>query len=144
MGRTPAGYQVAVLDASALVAFLVSEPAARAVEPLLRAKSKMSAVNIAEVVDVLLRGAGVQRDELDRALGRLTADGSLKVIDVTGPIARRAGELRSMHYHRTRCDVSIADCIALATAESAGEPLATTDGHLVVVARDLGLEVIDL
>lgn len=60
------------------------------------------------------------------------------------PTWPRAGDLRAVHYHRERSAVSLADCLALATAESVGEALATPDPALAAMARAEGIEVIPL
>lgn len=52
--------------------------------------------------------------------------------------ARRAGVLRIAHYHRERSPLSLADCIALATAETAGT-LVSSDRMLLRAARSEGI-----
>ncbi len=59
------------------------------------------------------------------------------------PHARRAAELRVKHYHRTRCPLSLGDCLLLAmTADQ--DQLATADPHVLNVAREEQIEAIAL
>jgi predicted nucleic acid-binding protein len=55
-----------------------------------------------------------------------------------------AGRLRAKHYHRERCAVSLADCIAAATALTEQRPLATFDLALATVLRSEGGTVLPL
>jgi predicted nucleic acid-binding protein len=137
---------VTVLDASALMAALLGEPARDIVEGILRSKEdrpKISAVNVAEVIDGLTRVAGRPLERVGEAIDWLRA-GGLVVVPVTESIGRAAGELRSGHYHRVDAPISLADCIALATARSVEDPLATTDPVLAAAARRIGVDVIGL
>lgn len=129
-----------LLDAFALVAFLRGEPAADEVERLVRRGAVASAVNVAEVVDHVRRLSGLDPDlELDAL-----ATAGLEVVPFTDGLARRAGELRSAHYHRVRTPVSLADCAAAATALAGDRPLATADGPLAAVVRREGGAVVPL
>lgn len=58
---------------------------------------------------------------------------------VDADLAVRAGTIRAAHYHRTRTAVSLADCVAVATAEAMGGPLVTSDAALCRLATDLGV-----
>lgn len=126
-----------VLDAYATIAVIAGEPAAPVVERELRlpeADVCMSAVNLAEVIDQLVRVAGVEQETVDRSLQLLGAAG-LAVIPVDERIGQVAGELRAKHYRRGVVDVSLADCVALASALGLGAALATSDPALAAVAR---------
>lgn len=57
--------------------------------------------------------------------------------------ARRSGSLRARYYHRGECDLSLADCILLASAGD-GERIATTDPAVATVARAEGIDVVAL
>jgi hypothetical protein len=46
--------------------------------------------------------------------------------------------------HRTSRPVSLADCVAAATARQVGRPLATADPHLLDMCGDEGIAVIAL
>jgi PIN domain nuclease of toxin-antitoxin system len=132
-----------VLDAQAIVAFLIDEPAALQVRDLLRATASISAVNWVEVIDRLVRTGGRSVDEVTQRLDLLLA-GGLKVVAVDEPIGRVAGRLRARHYHRRQRPISHADCVALATAKALDEPLATSDPALAAVAVVVGVPVIPL
>ncbi|MGC8635331.1 MAG: PIN domain-containing protein [Candidatus Limnocylindrales bacterium] len=135
-----------VLDAQALVAFLTGEPAAGEVAALLRDPGDpavISAVNAAETLDVLVRIKGRTPEEVAERLDWLTAAG-LVVVPVDDAIARHGGRLRAKHYDRAQRPVSMADCMALATALARGDRLATSDAPLATMARAEGCTVAPL
>lgn len=129
-----------VLDAYALVAYLRKEPAASEVAALLRGPTVLPAVNAAEVVDQLVRIFGRDADEVCADLALLSYAG-MKVEWLSSEIATEAGRLRARHYHRQRRAVSLADCVAAATALALSRPLATSDPALAALVRDEGGEV---
>jgi predicted nucleic acid-binding protein len=131
-----------VLDAAPLVAALADEPARREVEELLRRRQppSVSAANLAEAMDHLVRVQGADREEARRLVNRLLA-GGLEVEPVWLPTVRLAVNLRADHYHRTRMPLSLADCICLATAIKLKAALATSDAALARAARAEGVEV---
>jgi PIN domain nuclease of toxin-antitoxin system len=132
-----------VLDAYALIAFLVDEPAAPQVEDLLRhRRAAITSVNYAEALDRLVRGHGVPEHAVSAAMAPLLDDG-LDEIDVDFRLARSAARLRSTHYHRTRCPLSLADCVCLA-AVADGDVLATADTPTLDVADAERIETIRL
>jgi uncharacterized protein with PIN domain len=127
---------VSVLDAQAVIAALVGEPAAGEVEGLLRGSDgppRVSAANVAEIVDVLVRFRSQEIVPVEERLDWLVA-GGLEVIAVDDGIARRAGAVRSRHYHARQRPISLADCLALATAQALDDVLATSDPHLLDTA----------
>lgn len=126
-----------VLDAFAVLAFLRDEPAASAVEELLRGPTVLSAVNVTEVVDQLVRVYGRDPDDVHADLA-LLEHASIAVLPVTAALGLAAGHLRAQHYHRQAMAVSLADCIAAATALSLNLPLATADPALATVVRREG------
>jgi PIN domain nuclease of toxin-antitoxin system len=134
-----------VLDASALVAALAGEPAGEEVDAILRRRPppSISAVNLAEVVDTLVRvmgrDPGAVRDSLDWLIV-----GGLEVEPVWLRVARLAASLRVQHYHRAEMPLSLADCFCLATAMTLESDLATTDPDLARLARDMSVDVIGL
>jgi predicted nucleic acid-binding protein len=80
------------------------------------------------VLDHLVRLAGA--DEEDAALDLA----QLRLIDgivVDSELGLGAGRLRARHYHRSRCQVSMADCIAAEAARRTGQALTTSDPHLL-------------
>ncbi len=129
-----------LLDAFALIALLADEPAADAVEALLRSgEAAMTAVNLAEALDVLQRVQGISSERLGTVTTTLV-DEQMRLVPVEAQIARNAADIRARHYHRTRAPLSLADCILLAaTGES--NALATADGPLIRVAEAEGLQV---
>lgn len=125
---------MSVLDAYAVVAYLRREPAGQEVAALLRSPSVMSAVNAAEVMDQLVRVAGLGADEVHADLALLTHAG-MEVRPATLQLGILAGRLRARHYHRNRLPVSLADCFAAATALLGRLPLATSDPDLAALVR---------
>ncbi|MHB8220359.1 MAG: PIN domain-containing protein [Acidimicrobiales bacterium] len=131
-----------VLDAYAVVAYLRGERAAPNVRLLLDAGgAALTAVGVAEVLDHLVRLVGV--DEEDAALD-LAQLGLLEGIVVDATIGGAAGRLRARHYHRTRCAVSMAECISACSAHVRAEPLATSDPHLLDVCHAEGIATVVL
>ncbi len=127
-----------VLDAYAVIAYLRAEPAAAEVRTLLNsAGAALTTVGVAEVLDHLIRVAGA--DEEDAALD-LAQLGLLDAIPVSAAIGADAGRLRARSYHRTRCPVSMADCVAAEAARSQVEPLATSDPYLLTVCHLEGID----
>ncbi len=134
------GAALSVLDAQAIVAALTGEPAAPAVERLLRDEEdtpRVSALNLAEVLDVLVRHQGWDAETVAERLRWLVV-GGLEVVPVDESIGKRAGLLHAVHYHRSERPLSLADCVALATALTLDERLATSDPVLLAVARKEG------
>lgn len=131
-----------VLDAGVVIGALRGEPAGVDVVPLFARDDppRLSTVNLAEVIDVLTRAKGAPVEQIELGL-RLLVDAGMRLEPVSPAIAHRAGALRAAHYHARSAAVSIADCIALATALDLGLPLATTDGVLAGVARAEGVIV---
>lgn len=127
------------------MAALAGEPAGPEVETILRRRPApvISAVNLAEVNDTLVRVIGREPDTVRDRLDWLIV-GGLEVEPVWVPVARLAASLRAQHYHRTDMPLSLADCFCLATAMILETDLATTDPDLAALARNLGVGVIGL
>lgn len=123
-----------LLDAFALIALLADEPAADEVEALLRSgDAAITAVNLAEALDVLQRVQGISSERLRAVTTTLVRD-RMRLVPIDEQIARDAADIRARCYHRTRAPVSLADCILLAaTGES--DALATADRPLIRVAE---------
>jgi PIN domain nuclease of toxin-antitoxin system len=118
-----------VLDAYAVIAYLRAEPAATEVKPLLkRPGAVLTTVGVAEVLDHLIRIVGVDEEDATLDVAQL---GLLDGIPVNAALGAAAGRLRARRYHRSRCIVSMADCIAAEAARARAEPLATSDRHLL-------------
>jgi predicted nucleic acid-binding protein len=129
-----------LLDAFALIALLAEEPAADEVEALLRrGEAAITAVNLAEALDVLQRVQGISRDRLDTLTAPLVGE-RMKLVPIDERIARDAADIRARRYHRTRAPISLADCILLA-ATGASDTLATADGPLISLAEAEDVQV---
>ena len=131
-----------VLDAYAVIAYLRGEPAAAPVKPILkRPGAALTTVGVAEVLDHLIRIVGADEEEAMLDLAQL---GLLDGIPVSPELGANAGRLRGRRYHRTRCPVSMADCIAAEAARARDEPLATSDPHLLDLCHveDIGRHVL--
>jgi predicted nucleic acid-binding protein len=126
-----------VLDAYAVIAYLRAEPAAGEVRHLLEGGDAfLTAVGVAEVLDHLVRLAGADEEDaaLDLAQLRLT-----DAIVVDSELGLGAGRIRARHYHRSRCPVSMADCIAAESARRTDQALATSDPHLLDLCHKEGI-----
>ena len=133
-----------VLDASALIAFLRHEPARDQVEGLLRRPdASISAVNLEEVIDQLVRVDGRSPEAVNDAIDLLIV-GGLDVQPFWLPNARRSAALRAAFYDKSTSALSLADCACLATAVALKTDLATSDGPLARAARAVGVNVIEL
>ncbi|HET9059709.1 MAG TPA: PIN domain-containing protein [Acidimicrobiales bacterium] len=130
-----------VLDAYAVIAFLRAEPAAGEVRGLLGTDAQLTSVGVAEVLDHLVRVVGADEEEATLDLAQL---GLLDGTAVDSGVGAEAGRLRARRYHRARCAVSMADCIAAQTARSIGEPLATSDPHLLDLCYAEGIPTVVL
>lgn len=107
----------AMLDASALLAYLQGEPGEDTVEELLDAGAVCSAVNYAEVAQkVRARGSNWA------TVAKLLESSGLRVETATPVDAVRAAEL-----WRPGSPLSLADRFCLATATRLGVPAWTTD-----------------
>ncbi len=122
-----------VLDAYAVLAFLKGEPAAPEVRTLLQTQpAVLSVVGVAEVLDHLVRIVGVDDEDAVLDLAQL---GLFDPPTLDESTATAAGLLRARHYHRTRCAVSLADCIAAELTRHLDARLATSDPHLLDVCH---------
>ncbi len=74
----------------------------------------------------------------------LLESGGLQIAVVNADIGISAGELHARHYDRKTSPLSMADCVALATAAVLGEPLATSDPALAAAARAEGVTIVPL
>lgn len=132
-----------LLDAYALIAFLVGGPASEQVRGLLRqGDAAVATANLVEALDVSQRVYGLPIARAVELLDPLIG-GALTPIALDTPTARRAAELRARHYHRSSRPISLADAILLASA-AAGDRVATADADVLAVARDEGLDRVAL
>lgn len=127
------------------MAFLLDEPAAAEVEVILRDPEgpALSALNLAEVVDVMLRIFQRRLEPTLDALAFLEHAG-LRIVAVDAATGLAAGALHARHYDRQRSPLSMADCVALGTAVQLNEPLATSDPPLARAASAENVTVVAL
>jgi predicted nucleic acid-binding protein len=124
---------------------MIDEPARPAVADILRRRetTSISALNLAEVLDILVRARAHDADEVRDKVEFLIVAG-LEVEPVWLRVMWLATSLRAAHYHRTAAAISLADCVCIATAITLETDLATTDPALAAVARAAGVDVIAL
>lgn len=127
-----------LLDAFALIAYLGDEPAAPEVQRMLWEDSPaMSSVQVAEVVDRMIRVYGADADEIEilpSALG-------IEIVAFEAGMGLTAGLLRSRYYLETGRSLSLADCACAATALHTGYAVATADPILAEVLTAEGAQV---
>ena len=121
-----------VLDASAVLAFLVGEPGGDHVDRLPAPDCAISSVNFAEVVSKLVE-RGVIGDELDAVIGDL----GFVTVDFNRELAISTGRLREA---TRRLGLSLGDRTCLALGAQLGLPVLTADRR--GTERDVGVEVI--
>jgi PIN domain nuclease of toxin-antitoxin system len=126
-----------LIDASALIALLGAEPAAREVQELLNRGAAMTTLNLAEAVDRLKRRYDLEIEQTRPVIEGLL-ESSLMLLPL-GPVAAwRAAEIRATDYHRSRCPISLADAALLASVPTDGR-IASSDGALLEVAAREGV-----
>lgn len=131
-----------VLDSCAVIAFLHGEPARPEILPLLeQGDAVLTATGLVEVIDQLVRVIGVELRDVVLDLAELGLD---EPPPLTGADCRTAGLLRARHYHRTQRAVSLADCVAAATAQRLQRPLATSDPALLELCAEEGIPFLAL
>jgi predicted nucleic acid-binding protein len=131
-----------ILDSYAVLAFLKNEAAATEVEALIAAGgAALTAVGLAEVLDHLIRSCGADEEDASLDVAQLMLDDPFPIDESR---AGAAGRLRAHHYHRLRCPVSLADCLAAEVARSLSRPLATSDPDLLDLCHREGVGVVVL
>jgi predicted nucleic acid-binding protein len=134
---------VTVLDAYALIAFLLEEPAAKEVERLIRrGTAAIPVVNLTEALDVTQRVHGVPATDLRTVVEPLLGV-AVRVIPHGESNAWRAADIRLRYYDRRTNPLSLADCLLLASVEPPDE-LATADPAIAAVARAEGTRLLPL
>jgi predicted nucleic acid-binding protein len=135
--------RLTLLDANALIAVIRGEPAMEPALTILRRGSvAMTTANVAEVYDRSARRTGLSQERLAEVIEPLF-EGPIVPIAVDLDLARRAGAIRSRHYHRKRRSLALADCVLLAAA-GANDKIATSDSDVLAVAAELGIGTIEL
>lgn len=128
-----------ILDAYAVLAFLKNEAAASEVEALISARgTALTVVGLAEVLDHLIRISGADEDDASLDVAQLSLDDPVPIDE---KLAAAAGRLRARRYHRTRCAVSLADCLAAEAARAHDRALATSDPALLDLCHEEGVAV---
>ncbi len=132
-----------VLDAYALISLLGGGVAQRKVEEILRTgTTAVATTSLAETIDVLARRYRVAPEASTPVIERLL-EGTISPVPLDVSVAVRAGSLRARHYHRTDRPLSLADCVALASAAE-GDSIATADPAMLAAARADGIAVVQL
>lgn len=132
-----------LLDAYALVAYLVGGPAQGKVKSILReGKTAVATANLVETFDIGERLYGLPVSRASEKIEGLFAT-SLAIVSLDEHLARRAAELRVEHYHRSRRPLSLADVILIASARS-GDCIATADPDVLSTAEELRIETVEL
>ena len=132
-----------LLDAYALVAFLVGGPATPRVRALLREGDAIVATaNLAEALDVAQRVHGLPIARAMEVLDPVFAT-SLGSLPLDLAVARRAAEIRAGHYHRSSRPISLADAVLIASA-GPGVRIATADPDVLAVAEAEGIATVRL
>jgi PIN domain nuclease of toxin-antitoxin system len=132
-----------VLDAYALIALRLDEPAADEVERILRSgDAAVTSVNYGEALDRLVRARQIPEPRVRAAFEPLL-DTSLRRIDVGFPLVETGVRLREKHYHRERRPLSLADCICGASAGPDGA-VATADEAMLAMAEAEGIRSVAL
>jgi PIN domain nuclease of toxin-antitoxin system len=132
-----------VVDAGPVVSLLLGDAAAPEVAATLTGRdARISAVNVGEVMDVLMRVHRIPADDAVETIWRFLDDVAAAV-PASAEHAERAGQLRARHYHRRHRDVSLADCFVVAVAGEDDE-IATSDSAVAHMASVEGREVLAL
>ena len=121
-----------VIDSSAAIALAKSEAGAAAVVPHYLAGAIMSAINLAEFVQVLRRF-----DSNPESYLQIFRDAGMRIVAADAELAILAGELERTTRH---IGLSLGDRFCLALAISTRRAVVTTDRVWKTI--DLGIEVI--
>lgn len=123
-----------LLDAYALVAFLVGGPATQQVRAILReGDAAVATANLVEALDVSER---LYRLPIDQATDVLLPlfEGALTPVPLDVAVALRAATIHARYYHRSSRPISLADAILIASVK-AGDQVATPDPDVLAVLQ---------
>ena len=123
-----------LLDAYALISFLVGGAAASQVGGIMRqGDSAVATANLVETLDVSERVHGLP---VARAMETLEPlfETSVSLVPLDRRIARRAAAIRARHYHRVDRPISLADAVLLASAHPS-DRIATPDPDVLAIAQ---------
>jgi predicted nucleic acid-binding protein len=124
-----------IVDASAVVPWLIQTPFSIAARRLKPEVNKAPAILLLEATNALLKYVRARRigeDDLTRAITSLTASLDEVVDDI--PLLPHATRIALANDHK------IYDCLYLALALDRREPLATADRRMAALAQSLGIE----
>jgi predicted nucleic acid-binding protein len=124
-----------IVDASAVVPWLIQTPFSTAARRLKPEVNKAPAILLLEATNALLkyvRARQIGEDDLTRAITSLTASLDEVVDDI--PLLPHATRIALANDHK------IYDCLYLALALDRREPLATADRRMAALAQSLGIE----
>jgi predicted nucleic acid-binding protein len=134
---------VTLLDAYALIAFMVGGAATQQVRAILReGDAAVATASLVEVLDVSQRVHAVPITRAVEVLEPLLA-GPLTAVPLDSIVARRAAEIRARHYHRSTRPISLADAVLIGSAKP-GDRIATADPHVLAVAKTERLKSVAL
>lgn len=131
-----------LIDASALIALLGAEPAAGEVQEMLSRGAAMTTLSLAQAVDRLARRYDLAIERTRPVIDGLLAK-SLTLLPLGPAETWRAAEVRAAHYHRSRCAISLADAVLVASVPAGGR-IASSDGELLSVAASEGVATVVL
>jgi predicted nucleic acid-binding protein len=130
---------VTVVDTSVVIDFLTGSGVAREAETMMEREGELAApdVLVFETLAVLRRKVLQRRLDVARATSAVNDMGQLAIALLPGlPLRERAWSLRH--------NLSVADAMFVALAESLGEPLATKDRALAAAAAHADVDVLML
>ncbi|MFT3853136.1 MAG: PIN domain-containing protein [Ilumatobacteraceae bacterium] len=132
-----------VLDAYAVIAMLSGESAAAEVVEIMRGDepTMLTPLGVAEILDRMVRLADADPDDIVLDVAALDL---LDAEPLSAAVAMRAGLLRARRYHRTRCAVSLADCVVVEVVREHDASVCTSDPHLLDVCQHEGISAIPL
>jgi PIN domain nuclease of toxin-antitoxin system len=136
---------VALLDAYAIVALVIEEPAGAEVEEIIRSgECAVVVTNLAEAIFTVRRTHRWTLEQTSAVLDPMFLTGVLRIVSSSEEDAWQGAELRVKHYDRKTRAVSLADCFLLAHGLAADDVIATADQPLASAAAEEGVRVIGL
>ena len=132
-----------LLDAYALIAFLIGGPAASRVRSILHeGDTAVATANLVEVLDVSARVHGLSIERATEILEPLFEE-ALTPRPLDFGVARHAAEIRARHYHRSTLPISLADAVLVASA-GGDDRIATADPDVLAVATAENVATVSL
>jgi predicted nucleic acid-binding protein len=103
----------------------------------------VSVLNLSEAADVLQRTHDIDVAATRGVVSTFTGS-SLAVVEMDERCGWRAAELRARYYRRRGSEISLADCVLLATATPGRDAVATSDPPVTRIAGAEGIAVVPL